>query len=411
MGWLNNIFKGKKKPKAKFDQQVSMRGYEPTFSAFGSEVLYSDLILSAIHMKQRFFGKLDPRHIRNKDGKNETITDSSVAKILKNPNYFQTTYDFLTQAFFVREINNNCFIYPDFYTTNAGQRVYTGMYILLPTETPTIFEDESGKLYISFNFANPSREVVFPYQDVIVWKKDIEDNQFLGGGKFSTNANSDLVSSLEAYRQIMQSISEASKLGCCFDGILKVNAYASDNEKAQKIRNSFIEDLRNNRGGIAVLDNGAEYQEIKRQLSLVDSSTLNEIKQNVFVHTGVSLEMLEGKMTTADKEAFYENFIEPSAVSLGQAMSKFFFSKWQTSFGDQIILYPNKVQLMATSEIVSIIQSTIPAGVFTIDEYREMLGYAPLGNDEGNQRPRGYNNLDGQTVTSGANGGTNENEK
>ena len=66
---------------------------------------------------------------------------------------------------------------------------------------------------------------------------------------------------------------------------------------------------------------------------------------------------------------------------------------------------------MATSEIVSIIQSTIPAGVFTIDEYREMLGYAPLGNDEGNQRPRGYNNLDGQTVTSGANGGTNENEK
>ena len=209
----------------------------------------------------------------------------------------------------------------------------------------------------------------------------------------------------------MQSIAEASKLGCCFDGILKVNAYASDNEKAQKIRNSFIEDLRNNRGGIAVLDNGAEYQEIKRQLSLVDSSTLNEIKQNVFVHTGVSLEMLEGKMTTADKEAFYENFIEPSAVSLGQAMSKFFFSKWQTSFGDQIILYPNKVQLMATSEIVSIIQSTIPAGVFTIDEYRQMLGYAPLGNDEGNQRPRGYNNLDGQTLTNGTNGGTTENEK
>ena len=61
------------------------------------------------------------------------------------------------------------------------------------------------------------------------------------------------------------------------------------------------------------------------------------------------------------------------------------------------MLYPHKVQLMATSEIVSIIQNTISAGVFTLDEYREMLGYAPLPNDEGLQRPRGFNNLDGKT--------------
>ena len=79
-------------------------------------------------------------------------------------------------------------------------------------------------------------------------------------------------------------------------------------------------------------------------------------------------------------------------------MSKCFFSQWQTTHGDQILLYPNKVQLMATSEIVSIIQSTISAGVFKIDEYREMLGYAPLENAEGQVRPRGYNNLDGSQV-------------
>ena len=76
-------------------------------------------------------------------------------------------------------------------------------------------------------------------------------------------------------------------------------------------------------------------------------------------------------------------------------MSKVFFSQWQTSHGDQIVMYPHKVQLMATSEIVSIIQSTISAGVFKIDEYREMLGYAPLENGEGEARPRGFNNLDG----------------
>jgi hypothetical protein len=54
---------------------------------------------------------------------------------------------------------------------------------------------------------------------------------------------------------------------------------------------------------------------------------------------------------------------------------------------------------MATSEIVSIIQNTIAAGIFKIDEYREMLGYAPLENGEGEARPRGYNELDGAKTT------------
>ena len=405
MGFLSDIFKKAKKPKnAKFDMSVTMKGYEPSFTSFGKSVLYSDLILSAMRMKARFFGKLEPRHVRIKDGKNATITDSSVARLMRTPNDFQTMYDFLTQAFFMREVYDNCYIYPDYYISNAGQRIYKGMYVLIPNMTPLVFEDESGKLFIQFQFVNPSREVVFPLEDIVIWRSNMEDNQFIGGGRFASNANADLLNTLEAYHSIKESVAEASKLGCYFDGIVKVNAYSADTDKAQAIRNQFIKDLQANKGGIAVLDNGAEYQEISRQLKFVDAQTMKEIKENVLIHTGVTIEMLEGKMTTQDKEAFYENFIEPSAISLGQALSKCFFSQWQTSYGDQIILYPNKVQLMATSEIVSIIQSTISAGVFKIDEYREMLGYAPLDNEEGQVRPRGFNNLDGSTgILGGAN--------
>ena len=196
-----------------------------------------------------------------------------------------------------------------------------------------------------------------------------------------------------------QSIAEAVKIGCTFDGIVKVNAYGGDLEKNKAIRDKFIEDLRANKGGVGVLDNGSDYVPIQRQLKMVDSATLKEIKENVVIHTGVTVEMLMGKMSTQDKEAFYENWIEPMAVSLGQAMSKVFFSQWQTTHGDQIVLYPHKVQLMSTTEIKDIISTTIPAGVFMIDEYRDMLGYAPLPNGEGKQRARGYNSLDGGTET------------
>ena len=204
-----------------------------------------------------------------------------------------------------------------------------------------------------------------------------------------------MLNSLSAYHTAKEAVAEASKLGCYLDGIIKVNAYAATSDKAQQIRNEFIADLKANKSGIAVLDNGAEYQNIQRSLKMVDAATLAEIKNNVFLHTGVTMDMLQGKFTEADKEAFYEGHIEPASISLAQAMSKVFFSQWQTSYGDQIHLYPKKVQLMSTSEITKVVQSTINAGVFTLDEYREMYGYAPLPNDEGKQRPRGFNNLDG----------------
>ena len=176
-----------------------------------------------------------------------------------------------------------------------------------------------------------------------------------------------------------------------FDGLLKVNAFGADDEKTQAIRNKFLEDIRNNKHGLPVLDNGADYVQIQRQLKMVDGNTLKEIKENIVISTGVNIEFLTGKYTTAEKEAFYESHIEPAAISLGQAMAKVMLSR----ANEAIVLYPHKVQLMATSEIVSIIQSTIAAGVFKIDEYREMLGYAPLENGEGEARPRGYNELDG----------------
>ncbi len=398
MGWLNKIFsKGKRPKNANMNLNVSMNGYMPKFTSFGKNILYSDIVYSAQKMKARFFGKLDPRHIRIRDDKIELVTDSSVARLMRTPNDFQTTYDFLTQAYFMREKDDNCFIYPDYYISNAGQRIYTGMYILLPIATPIVEQDESGRIYLRFMFLNPEREVVFPFDDVIIWKQNIEDNQFLGGGQIGSMTNADLLNALSAYHTAQEAVAEAAKMGCFLDGIIKVNSYAADDEKTQAIRDNFIKDLRENKSGLGVLDNGAEFQDVKRSLKMVDAATLEEIKNNVLLHTGVTMEMLQGKFTAEDKESFYENWIEPAAISLGQAMSKVFFSQWQTSYGDQVQLYPRKIQLMSTSEITNVVRETINAGVFTLDEYREMYGYAPLPNGEGQQRPRGFNHLDGET--------------
>lgn len=389
--WLANLFKPKvKKHTASFNEMITMTGYEPNFSRFGSQVLYSNLVLSALQTKQKFFGKLEPRHIRYVDGKAEAITDSTVAKVLRNPNHYQTTYDFLTQAYFMREKDKTCYILVDRYKTTGGYWYNENLIVLLPSDKPELRE-ENGELFWVFTFDGFSDPVVFNYADIIVWKKDIEDNQYIGGGRYSNNANGDLLNTLQAQRTITESVAEAAKLGCMFDGLLKVNAYGGDQDKTQAIRDKFFDDIKNNKGKIPVLDNGADYVQIQRQLKMVDGATLKEIKENAFISTGVNIDFMTGKYTSDDKEAFYETHIEPAAISLGQAMSKVMISR----ASEAIILYPHKIQLMATSEIVSVIQSTLPAGIFTKDEYREMLGYAALPNGMGQTMPRGYNSLDG----------------
>lgn len=398
--WLSKLFKPKGKTKVgRIEEALSIKGYEPSFSSFGSSVFYSDIVYSAMRMKARFFAKLEPRHVRNDTGRLQTVSDSDIAKLLKNPNEYQTTFDFLYQAFFIRELQDNCFIYPDYFVTKSGTRKYTGLYIILPSETPKVYDDGTGELKIGFKIDGYTEEIIFRLDEIAIWKNNIEDATFLGGGKFSKQANKDLLSSLEAYHQIKESIAEAAKLACCFDGIIKINALSGEYEKNKKVRDQFIKDLREGKSGIGVLDAGTEYEPLSRSLKTVDAATLQEIKENVLIHTGVTVEMLTGKFTSEDKEAFYESIIEPAAIGLGQALTKCVFSQWQQTHGDEIVLYPHKIQLMNTSEIVSIIGTTITAGVFTIDEYREMLGYAPLENGEGQARPRGFNNLDGANET------------
>lgn len=399
---FSKLFKPKTKKATGFNEAISMAGYEPNFSKFGSNTLYSNIVYNAVQMKCRYFGKLEPRHVRNDNGKITVIDDSSIAKILKNPNHYQTTYEFLAQAYFMRRKDRNCYILADSYKTNGGTNYYTGLYILLPNSKPILKEYDNGDLYYCFSFDGYSNYVELDYKDVIVWRDNLEDNQYMGGGNYDAQAQADLLSNLEAYHTIKETIAEAAKMGCMFDGYLKINGYSEETlgKKNKELRDKFLKDIRDGKG-VPVLDNGAEYVELKRQLKMVDAATLKEIKENALISEGITIDVLTGKMTVQDKEAFYENWIEPAAISLGQAMSKVFFSQWQTSHGDQIILYPHKVQLMATSEIVSIIQSTISAGVFKIDEYREMLGYAPLENGEGEQRPRGFNNLDGNSNTGG----------
>lgn len=324
------------------------------------------------------------------DNAQATVTDSSIAKLLKRPNEYMTMADFLEKITILLELNKNVFIYPQFYITNGGKRYYTGLYPLKPSAVEYLTNDK-GDLFIHFRFAN-GYEITLPNNEVIHWRKDYGVNDYFGGGMFGGDDNSGLMTMLKRYDQLTQSIAKSLEISCSINGMVKYNTYHGD-EKLEAERENFEAALKKNESGILFTDLSTEYTPITRDVKLVDGETLKFFYDTILRANGTSLAILNGDYTKAQKEAYYEHALEADIKSLGQAFSKTLFTETEVSFGNEIVFYPNDISFMSMENKISALQTGLPAGIFTKDEARELLGYPPLPDGQGNVIPQGYNAL------------------
>ena len=393
MGFLD-FWRKKDKPKGLINAPTQSGG-APFYTSFGESVYASDIIVQSIRCKANEFKKLDPRHIRTTGGAQSVVNDSSIARVLKRPNPYMTTADFLEKITILLELNKNVFIYPTWYKTKGGERYYTGLYPLKPSDV-TYLSDDSGALYIQMRFAN-GYETTLPADEVIHWRKDYGVNDYFGGGMFGGNDNAGLLTMLERYDQLTQSIAKALEVSCNVNAALKVNTY-SETDALIKKREQFEADLKNNRSGLLVMDMSSEFVTIPRDVKLVDAETLKFFYDTILRANGTSLAILNGDYTKAQKEAYYEHALEADIKGLGQAMSRTLFTDREAGFGNEIVLYPNDISFMSMENKLTALQVGLPAGIFTKNEARALLGYAPI--EGGDVMPRGYNEVD-------ATGGTN----
>lgn len=388
MGILE-IFR-RKENKTNLQYAPTMGGNTPFFTPFGDNIYASDIIVQSIRCKANEFKKLDPRHITLIDGATTTVSDSSIARVLKRPNEYMTTADFLEKITILLELNKNVFIYPQYYVTQAGKRFYTGLYPLKPSSVEYL-ANNAGDLFIHMKFAN-GYEATLPNDSVIHWRKDYGVNDYFGGGMFGGDDSVGLLNMLKRYDKLTQSIAKALEVSCKINGLVKYNTYHGD-EQLEASRVKFEEDLKNNESGILFTDLSTEYTHLPRDVKIVDKDTLKFFYETILRANGTSLAILNGDYTKAQKEAYYEHALEADIKSLGQAMTRVLFTDRETSFGNEVVLYPNDITFMSMTEKISALKTGLPAGIFTKDEARELLGYPPLPNGAGNVIPQGYNAL------------------
>ncbi len=388
MGLLD--FLKKKEDKSGLKYAPTMGGNIPFYSPFGESVYASDIIVAAIRCKANEFRKLKPKHVSNDAEGVKLINDSSIAKVLKRPNEFMTTADFLGKITVLLELNKNVFIYPQYYISNGGKKIYTGLYPLKPASV-TYLSNDKGDLFIEMVFSN-GYKTTLPANSVIHWRKDYGVNDYFGGGMFGGDDNAGLLQMLKRYDKLTQSIAKALEVSCTINGVMKINTYMDD-EKRIAEREKFEADLKNNQSGILFTDMSTEFTNIPHDIKLVDAETLKFFYDSVLMNTGVSLAILKGDYTKQQKEAFYEHALEADIIALGQAISKAVFSEREESFGNEIVLYPKDINFMSMENKIAFAQIAMPSGSLLKDEFRELFGFEPLHDGMGQVISQGYNNL------------------
>lgn len=343
------------------------------YRTFDGKILEMDLIRACVDALARNIAKMDMKAVILKsDGKKKIDTTSDVARVLKHPNPYMSKYDFLYKCASMYYTSNNVFIYPEYDDMGNLLALHPINY-----QNFHLVKTKSGTLVAQFQISYAS-EYTIPYRNLIHLRNHYTTDDFFG------DANTSLDPVAELLNAQNQGIINGIKNSAIIRGILKA-ANVIKQDELIKARDKFIEDnlQASNNGGVIVIDGKFDYSSIESKPYIVDDKTMEQAKSKVFNYFGVNEAFLQNSFTADQYEAVYEGRLEPFAEMFCEAMTYGLFTDRERGFGNEIQASLTKMRYQTIGTITGLIGATNQLGLFTRNEYREMIGYAPLDDDQG----------------------------
>lgn len=374
MGLIDFINKFKK-TKTNINYAKMLNGYTPIFSQFGQDIYASDVVQQAIACLVTELTKANPFHIKQSGSDLVPVENSEIQKLLDQPNERMTQTDFFEKVYWQLFLNYNSFIIPTYYKDIKGNKHYTGLYPIQPTNV-TFLQDPEGKLGIEFTFRN-GYKTMLAYSDVIHIRYRYSINEFMGGNEFGQPDNRALLKTLELNNTLLQGVAKALKSSFSINGVIKYNTLMDDGKMENNIK-EIEKRLANNESGFLPLDIKGEYIPLQNKIQLVDATTLKFIDEKILRNIGVSLPILTGDYTKAQYEAFYQKSLEPILKRTGESFTMTMFTNREKGFKNKIMMYPHELIFMDTSQKIELFDVLVDSASCYKNELRTAFGMRPL---------------------------------
>lgn len=351
------------------------------YASFNGSILEMDLIRACIDALARACAKMQLSAVIDRNGQKNQDTTSDVARVLQRPNQYMSTYDFLYKIAAMYYTSNNAFIWPEY--DDKGNLI-----ALWPINYRSFnLREYNGRLYARFSLKYTKTYTV-PYDEIIHLRGHYMDDDLCG------TPNTALYPVAELLNAQNQGIINGIKSSAIIRGILKsINVIKEEDMKAAK--EQFIKDnlAIENSSGVIGVDGKFDYTPIESKPYVVDAESMNAAKQKVLDYFGISEEFLTSSFSADQYEAIYEGKLEPYSVMLTDALTHGLYTEREIGFGNRIEAVMSKLKYQPLSTVTAVISATRELGLFTRNEYRDMLGYAPLSDEDGgNQIMTAVNN-------------------
>lgn len=337
-----------------------LTAYEPVFRDYYGSIYESALVRSAVEAKARHISKL----------KVELQGDAQPAlkaKMKHAPNEWQTYPQFLARCSTILDCTNNLFIVP-------VQNEYletTGFFPVLP-ENVKLVQDKKGTLWLKYKFRNNQVGIV-EFDRCAYLNKHQYKSDFFGENNHALDRTMDLISIQD------QAIEEAVKNSASYRFMAQVSNFTAPDDLAEERKRFSRENLKGENGGLLLFPNTyTNIKQIESSPYTTDAKQMSLIQTNVFNYFGTNENIIQGKATSEELDAFFNSSIEPFAIALSEAMSRAIYTLRERSYGNHVFVNANRLQYMSQTAKVEVARDLGDRGILTINEIRELFNYSPL---------------------------------
>jgi len=387
MGLFQWLFGSDTEPKVmkNAEQFKLLTAYEPIFTNHYGSIYENALVRSAIEAKARHISKL-------KVELQGEAQPNLKARIKHNPNDWMTYPQFLARCSTILDCTNNLFIVP-------VQNEYLetiGFFPVLPDKVKLI-EDKNKKLWLRYTFRNNQSGIV-EFDRCAYLNKHQYKSDFFGDNNHALDNTMDLISIQD------QGIKEAVKNSASYRFMARVSNFTSPDDLAEERQRFSRENLSGENGGLLLFPNTyTDIRQIESNPYNIDAEQMQLIQKNVYDYFGVNENIIQGKATSDELDAFFNSAIEPFAIALSEALSRAIYTERERSFGNHVYVNANRLQYMSQTAKVQVARDLGDRGILTINEIRELFNYSPLPNGDVAYIRGEYKLTEGETVNDGSN--------
>ena len=367
---FSRIFGKQKQPSQNLTQMRMLNGYSNEYTPFNGAAYDNATVRSCVDTIARHASKLNPRHIVKKEGKVMRVLDDKLNYLLSvQPNQLMTSAEFIEKIVNQYYTTNNLFVF-------IQRDMKADVVALWPLDFSqvSLYEDNRNVIYVKFTFGI-GLQMTVPYEDIIHIRRHYNRDEMFGDPEAKM-----LQEDLTLLKSVKTAIVNVVKNYGRLRGIVKfMQTLRPEDMKRhfEEFVNNFVSDVKNG-SGIAPMDNTSDYKELHVDNTTFDAAQMQMARDNIYKYFGVSEKLINGTYDESEFIAFYESVIEPLAVKLSQAFTVALFTKKEQGHGNEILFETNRLNYISVASKINIAKQLLPAGILTINDARELFGYAPV---------------------------------